>query len=137
MPIKLEHLKQPTHDDWKDIEKIYSETGLKNISSSEDWHQWITPARWIMAGRFNDRIIGVILAERTDNAQIKLITAGVRTITQKRGVMHQMIHFVQNWANENQLNLIVLKHQCDLAQALLNRGFIDKGDELSLRHSDD
>jgi hypothetical protein len=59
----------------------------------------------------------------------------VRSITQRRGVMHQMIHFIQRWADQNTLTLIIGLPDTNmndaLKEALIKRGFASKGDALT------
>ncbi len=103
MPVKLEHLTAPTDADWNDLNKIHQDTAISGLTLSEtDMKGWLTADRWIVAGRFNDRVVGAFLAERNQN-EVRLSQAGVRSITQRRGVMHQMIHFIQRWADQNTL----------------------------------
>ena len=128
MPVKLEHLTQPADADWTDLEKIRSETSPLGLDAGMPLADWITPERWIIGGRFNDRIIGALLAERIGN-DVTLSHAGVRTITQRRGVLHQMIHFLQTWANDQNLTLRTPAGST-LDDALLKRSFQRNGELL-------
>lgn len=131
MPVKLEHLTQPADADWNDLEKIRSETAPQGLDAGMPLQQWLTPERWIIGGRFNDRIIGALLAEKCADKVI-LTHAGVRTITQRRGVLHQMIHFLQTWAAEQNITLQTPSGSV-LDDALLKRGFQSNGELLTYK----
>lgn len=130
MPVKLEHIHQPTDDDLNDFRKIQSDTVNLGLNSETDIENWINDSRWVIAGRFNDRIVGALLAEKQSDNRLILTAPGVRSITQRRGVMHQMIHFLQRWSDENTLQLMAYKENCELSQALIKRDFVDNGDFL-------
>ncbi|WP_320821448.1 acetyl-CoA sensor PanZ family protein [Thalassolituus sp.] len=135
MPVKLEHLTTPTDADWNDLSKIHQDTAVSGLTLSEiDMKDWLTVDRWIVAGRFNDRVVGAFLVERNQN-EVRLSQAGVRSITQRRGVMHQMIHFIQRWADQNTLTLIIGLADTNmndaLKEALIKRGFASKDDALT------
>jgi hypothetical protein len=135
VPVKLEHLTTPTDADWNDLSKIHQDTAISGLTLSKtDMKGWLAADRWIIAGRFNDRVVGACLAERKKN-QVYLSQAGVRSITQGRGVMHQMIHFIQQWAEQNTLTLIIDLTDTNmndaLKEALITRGFTSKEDLLT------
>jgi hypothetical protein len=135
VPVKLEHLTTPTDADWNDLSKIHQDTAVSGLTLSEiDMKDWLTVDRWIVAGRFNDRVVGAFLVERNQN-EVRLSQAGVRSITQRRGVMHQMIHFIQRWADQNTLTLIIGLADTNmndaLKEALIKRGFASKDDALT------
>lgn len=124
MPVKLEHIHQPADADWTDLNKIQQETAPHGLSQSQsDLEHWLSDNHWVMAGRFNDRIIGALLATKNNDGEVILSEAGVRAVTQRRGVMHQMIHFIQRWANEENARLVVNNCPEELSQALVRRGF--------------
>ncbi len=125
MPVKLEHIHQPSEADWTDLSKIQQETSPDGLSKDHDaLNQWLDNDHWVIAGRFNDRLIGALLAEKINATTVELSAAGVRAVTQRRGVMHQMIHFIQRWADSEGIQLIIAPN-CPVAlqQALLRRGF--------------
>lgn len=127
MPVRLEHIHTPTDADWTDLGKIHNETSASGLSADRDaLTGFLASGGWIMAGRFNDRIIGVVLA-RKDNNSIVLSQAAVRTITQRRGVMHQLLHFIQRYAAEQQLSLRVDNCPQELESALEHRQFAQIG----------
>lgn len=124
MPVLLEQINKPTEADWVDLEKIHLDTASNGLSLNRQQLQvWIEQGGWIMAGRFNDRIVGALLAKQTEHG-IELSQAGVRTITQRRGVMHQLLHFIAHWAKENQKTLCIVECPKSLEAALLKRGFV-------------
>ncbi len=123
MPVLLEHIHEPTPADWIDLEKIHLDT-LENgfLSNKDELQQWLKDGGWVMAGRFNDRILGALLAKEV-NGEIQLSQAGVRTITQRRGVMHQLFHFICTWANQEQQTLRIDHCPIQLQTALIKRAF--------------
>lgn len=133
MPVKLEHLTAPTAADWQDLDKIINETAPHGLVTSGQisLRDWINDDRWVIGARFNDRIIGALLAERTEPGTIVLSAPGVRAITQRRGVMHQLVHFLQRWAESESLTLSIDSQSCDLREPLCSRGF--SGDDSALR----
>ena len=135
MPVKLEHLHTPTTVDWQDLEKIHQDTASNGFRlTQEQLHSWLEDGGWIIAGRFNDRLIGALLARETP-AGVELSQAGVRSVTQRRGVMHQMLHFIQRWAQEEGKRLLVRDCPENLRPALQHRGFMAADGELQYRHN--
>jgi len=132
VPVRLEHLTSPTAEDWADLAKIQSDTRPHGFASAIELEQWITPQRWIIAGRFNDRLVGALLAEQEGDV-VTLSQAGVRTITQRRGVMHQLLHFLCRWADESSFELRLHTDSDDFSAALQKRGFVADGELLRYR----
>src|SRR5690606_15898482 len=90
MPALLEQINKPAEADWIDLEKIHQDTASNGfLLNRQQLQAWFDQGGWVMAGRFNDRLIGALLAKQTEQG-IELSQAGVRTITQRRGVMHQL-----------------------------------------------
>jgi len=126
VPVKLEHIQSPTDADWNDLEKIHQETATDGLTFGRAaLEQHLQNGGWIMAGRFNDRIIGVILASESREG-VLLQQAAVRTITQRRGVMHQLLHFIQSWAATEGKRLYAGACPDALIPALQHRGFSAK-----------
>ncbi|UXD86232.1 PanM family protein [Thalassolituus hydrocarboniclasticus] len=126
MPVKLEHIQSPADADWNDLDKIHQETSTDGLTSDRAaLEQHLRSGGWIMAGRFNDRIIGVILASDSSEG-VLLQQAAVRTITQRRGVMHQLLHFIQGWANNEGKTLLIKDCPEALTTALEHRNFTAK-----------
>lgn len=129
MPVKLEHLTEPTEADLIDLGKIRDETAPTGLNLDTDIKSWTTSERWVIGGRFNDRIVGALLAER-EGKRIHLSGAGVRTITQRRGVMHQMLHFLCRWADKESLTLVINDSKDSLSESVLRRKFEREGNYL-------
>ncbi|ASP37474.1 hypothetical protein CHH28_01735 [Bacterioplanes sanyensis] len=125
MPVRLEHIRTPSAQDWIDLGKIHADTqplGLKMDSTAlGDWLQ--QPNHWLLAGRFNDRIVGCLLAQQQGEVVV-LSNAAVRTITQRRGVMHQLLHHVCDWAQHESLALEFHAVPSELEDAVKTRGFL-------------
>ena len=126
MPVRLEHLTEPTDADYTDLEKIRTETAPAGLATDGSLADWFDENHWIIGGRFNDRIIGALLAERNGD-QVRLSAAGVRSITQRRGVMHQLLHFICRWAEESSVNLEFEDSEDSLSEALQRRNFVPEG----------
>ena len=135
MPVKLEHLTNPTEDDFTDFEKIRTETEPHGLAVDAPLREWINQNRWVIGGRFNDRIIGALLAERNGD-HVRLANAGVRRTTQRRGVMHQMLHFLCKWADEERLTLEFVDSEDSLSEAILRRSFERQGNLLVYKRTD-
>ena len=129
MPVKLEHLTEPTQADLIDLERIRAECAPIGLNLDSDIQTWINSDRWVIGGRFNDRIVGALLAER-NGERIFLSHAGVRTITQRRGVMHQMLHFLCRWADQESLTLVIDDSKDSLSESIVRRKFEREGDYL-------
>jgi GNAT superfamily N-acetyltransferase len=132
MPVHLEHISQPTEQDWIDLGKIYSDapqewlTDATNIQAS--LQQLLDQGTWLIAGRFNARLLGALKAEKNGNT-ITLSHFCVRKITVNRGVAHQMFHHLGTWADENGFSLVTKDVPKELASALKNRGFVPKNND--------
>lgn len=127
MPVVLEHITQPTEDDWDDLEKIRADTGstpdaLGFRSTRQELEGTLNNDLWILAGRFNDRLVGAMLVTRRDH-ELELSQAGVRTITQRKGVLHQLLFLLDRWAIEHNLSIFVQAQQTpeDLQKAMARR----------------
>ncbi|MCY0967341.1 acetyl-CoA sensor PanZ family protein [Parathalassolituus penaei] len=130
MPVKLEHIRTPNDADWIDIEKIHKDTASQQglTSTPMEVSSRLAAGDWIVAARFNDRVIGLILAHQQDN-QVWIDQAAVRTITQRRGVMHQTLFLLMKWAREQSLTLICQNVPVQLQTALSRRGFQQQGEQ--------
>lgn len=123
VPVKLEIITAPTDADWQDLAKIHQETASNGLTKPcSELQHWLTSYQWIFAGRFNDRIIGVMLAEQQQQT-VYIHSAAVRTITQRRGVMHQMLHFIQKWASDQQVDVVITECPEAFIPALKARNF--------------
>lgn len=129
MPVKLEILTTLNDDDRRDIGKILSETCESDAAFAEltSIESLLSNNHWIFAGRFNDRIVGIVIAtpSLTTDAQTKLIFAGVRKLTQRRGVMHQLFVHIRRWADSEQQSLAITDSSHNFAPALNQRDFVN------------
>lgn len=106
MPVRLEHIHTPAADDWVDIGKIHQDTAHDGlVTPPNELKCLLNSGSWIIAARFNDRIVGLMLAKE-DEVGIHLSQAAVRHITQRRGVMHQLLHLLQCWAQAEGKRLV-------------------------------
>ena len=132
MPVHLEHISQPTEQDWIDLGKIYSDAPQEWLSDASNiqasLQQLLDQGTWLIAGRFNARLLGALKAVKEGNT-IYLSHFCVRKITINRGVAHQMLHHMSTWADENGYTLIAQDVPQEFATALKNRGFISKDND--------
>lgn len=131
MPVHLEHITQPTQQDWIDLGKIYTDAPQEWLNDISDiqasLQQELDQGTWFIAGRFNSRLLGALKAQKDGNS-ITLRHLCVRNVTINRGVAHQMLHHINAWADENGYTLIAKDVPKTLANALKNREFILEGD---------
>ena len=129
MPVHLEHISQPSQQDWIDLGKIYSDAPKEWLENADDiqtsLQNLLDQGTWLIAGRFNARLLGALKAEKNGN-NISLSHFCVRKITINRGVAHQMLHHMSTWADEHGYTLIAKDLPNELANALKNRDFIEK-----------
>jgi len=132
MPVHLEHISQPTEQDWIDLGKIYTDAPQEWLSNASDikasLQQLLDKGTWLIAGRFNSRLLGALQAEKDGN-NIILRHFCVRKVTINRGVAHQMLHHMSTWADENRFSLIAKDVPAELANALKSRNFIPKDND--------
>jgi hypothetical protein len=129
MPVKLEHIKTPTDADWIDIEKIHKDTASQGLTSSPmELSEQLADGDWIVAARFNDRIIGLLVVHQSGQ-ELHLSQAAVRSMTQRRGVMHQTLSLLSKWAQEQALTIVCLDVPRSLQAALARRGFNQRGQD--------
>ena len=135
MPVILEQIHTPTNADWNDLSKIHQDTATTGLTLNRtELEQFLHSGGWILAGRFNDRIVGTILAQQ-QSKRIMLSQAAVRTITQRRGVMHQLMQAIQRWADQEGLTLVIHNEDAELATALQHRGFQQIGNNFTYNNS--
>lgn len=121
MPVKLEHIRQPDAADWQDIAKIQQDAGTEILLPAA-LESALQQGHWLVAARFNDRLVGVILCSQNGD-MVTLEYAAVRSITQRRGVMHQTITLLQQWADHEQVSLLMTQLPAELAAAAQRRDF--------------
>lgn len=132
MPVHLEHISQPTEQDWIDLGKIYTDAPQEWLSDSSDikssLQALLDNEYWFIAGRFNSRLLGAMQAKKDGN-NITLNHFCVRNVTINRGVAHQMLHHINKWADANGHTLIAKDVPAELANSLTKRGFVNEGDD--------
>ncbi len=126
MPVHLEHITQPTQQDWIDLGKIYTDAPQEWLTDPSDiqasLQELLDQGEWLIAGRFNARLLGALKATKNGNI-INLRHLCVRNVTIKRGVAHQMLHHMNKWADENGYILVAKDVPDELATSLLSRDF--------------
>lgn len=129
MPVYLEHISQPSEQDWIDLEKIYADAPQEWLSNADDIKASLQPLidqqTWIIGGRFNSRLLGAMQASKEENS-VTLQHLSVRNVTKNRGVAHQLMHHVNSWADENSYTLIAKGVPAALANSLIKRGFSEQ-----------
>lgn len=129
MPVHLEHISQPTEQDWIDLGKIYADAPQEWLSDASDINtslqSLLDQQVWFIGGRFNSRLLGAMQASKEGNNVI-LQHLCVRNITTNRGVAHQIMHHLNRWADENGYTLIAKDLPVELENSLKNRGFTEK-----------
>ncbi|MFT4941807.1 MAG: GNAT superfamily N-acetyltransferase [Paraglaciecola sp.] len=138
MPVHLEHIRQPTQQDWIDLSKIYSDAPQEWLSDATDiqasLQQLLDKGTWLIAGRFNARLLGALEAKKNGN-NITLSHFCVRKITINRGVAHQMFHHLGTWADKNGFTLVAKDVPKALVSAFKNRGFVFRNNDLIRNHA--
>lgn len=126
MPVHLEHITQPTQQDWIDLGKIYTDAPQEWLTDTRDiqasLQELLDQGEWLIAGRFNARLLGALKAEKDGNT-INLRHLCVRNVTINRGVAHQMLHHMNKWADENGYILVAKDVPDELSAPLISRGF--------------
>lgn len=126
MPVYLEHISQPTEQDWIDLDKIYSDCPQQWLSDASDikasLQSLLDQQAWLIGGRFNSRLLGAVIAAK-DGSNVTLQHLCVREITRNRGVAHQLLHHLSGWADENAYTLIAKNIPLELFGSLEKRGF--------------
>ena len=129
MPVHLEHIDQPSEQDWIDLGKIYADAPQQWLTNSQDikasLQALLDQKIWFIAGRFNSRLLGAMQASK-DGDTVTLQHFCVRNITINRGVAHQMMHHLNRWADENGYTLVAKNLPQSLANSIKSRGFIEQ-----------
>lgn len=119
MPIALEQLHQPSAEDQRDLAAIYPE------QASPQWiEQRLERGELLLAGRFNDRLLGALWA-RPANGQWQLYNLQVRANTRRRGVATQMLTLLCQRADSRGTGLLLDIDGDSVLDALLTAlGFV-------------
>ncbi len=102
MPVYVESVSQPSPQDLTDLAKIYADAPdwlLAPYSSADTLIAAALADGSLIAGRFNDRLLGAALLQRGDDAW-RLSHLCVRKLTRKRGVGRRLLEETQRQASE-------------------------------------
>lgn len=102
MPVYVESVTQPSPQDLTDLAKIYADAPdwlLAPYSSADTLIAAALADGSLIAGRFNDRLLGAALLQRGDDAW-RLSHLCVRKLTRKRGVGRRLLEETQRQASE-------------------------------------
>ena len=102
MPVYVESVTQPSPQDLTDLAKIYADAPewlLAPYASAEALIEAALADGSLIAGRFNDRLLGAALLQRGDAAW-RLSHLCVRKLTRKRGVGRRLLEETQRQASE-------------------------------------
>lgn len=102
MPVYVESVTQPCPQDLTDLAKIYADAPewlLTPYASAEALIAAALADGSLIAGRFNDRLLGAALLQRGDDAW-RLSHLCVRKLTRKRGVGRRLLEETQRQASE-------------------------------------
>lgn len=136
MPVYLEWVEQPSEQDWVDLEKLYKEVPDPwfveyGATTTQDYvakHQ--DQQALLAAGRFNDRLITTASLKQHEQGYLVQHVC-VRAVTRERGVAHQLMVRLAQWADEKGVGLVVEANDPNLS-TLLNKleeyGFSLNGD---------
>jgi len=101
MPVLVEEINEPSSQDLTDLNKVYQDAPdwlLAPFASREQLIETALSRRQLIAGRFNDRLLGAALLEKGENAW-RLSHLCVRAVTRKRGVARRLLAEVQRLAD--------------------------------------
>ncbi|UUC85773.1 aspartate 1-decarboxylase autocleavage activator PanM [Stutzerimonas stutzeri] len=102
MPVYVESVTQPSPQDLTDLAKIYADAPewlLTPYASADTLIAAALADGSLIAGRFNDRLLGAALLQRGDDAW-RLSHLCVRKLTRKRGVGRRLLEETQRQASE-------------------------------------
>lgn len=107
MPVFLEIITRLEGQDQTDLVKIYQDAPKEwlNTGTSEDFlNQKISNGQIILAGRFNDRLLGSTIC-RQENDGWHLSDLCVRKVTRQRSVGAQLLHRICQIADQQGIDL--------------------------------
>jgi len=102
MPVAVELLQNASYQDQQDLQKIYRDAPQWLFAPFADEAQLIESALAdgvLIAGRFNDRLLGAARLERQQNTWF-LSQICVRKITRRRGVAERLVNEAQKMASQ-------------------------------------
>ncbi|CAD5105913.1 acetyl-CoA sensor PanZ family protein [Zestomonas carbonaria] len=102
MPVIVEAVRQPSDQDRSDLAKIYADAPDWLLAPHADGAALVAAglaAGTLIAGRFNDRLLGAALLERGDG-HWRLSHLCVRKVTRGRGVGQRLLDEARRLARE-------------------------------------
>lgn len=102
MPVTVETIRTPSQQDLTDLAKIYADAPAWLLAPHADAESLIQAALAegsLIAGRFNDRLLGAALLHR-DASHWQLSKLCVRKVTRRRGVGRRIIDEARRLATE-------------------------------------
>ena len=102
MPVVVEFVRQPSAQDRLDLAKIYAEAPdwlLAPYNDAQHLLDSLLDSGQLLAGRFNDRLLGAALLQRGDD-HWRLSHLCVRKVTRKRGVGRRILDEARRLARE-------------------------------------
>ncbi|QCT98089.1 PanM family protein [Stutzerimonas degradans] len=100
MPVYVETVTQPSPQDRSDLAKIYADAPawlLTPHASAEALIESALADGSLIAGRFNDRLLGAAVLQRGDSVW-RLLHLCVRKLTRQRGVGRRLLEETQRLA---------------------------------------
>ncbi|MGH8433550.1 MAG: acetyl-CoA sensor PanZ family protein [Pseudomonas sp.] len=100
MPVFVEVVSAPSAQDKNDLAKIYADAPAWLLPPYPDVESLLDSAieqGTLIAGRFNDRLLGAALLERGES-HWRLSHLCVRQLTRQRGVARRLLDETQRWA---------------------------------------
>ncbi|RJG13060.1 GNAT family N-acetyltransferase [Pseudomonas cavernicola] len=100
MPVFVEVVSAPSAQDKRDLAKIYADAPAWLLAPYRDAETLLDSAieqGTLIAGRFNDRLLGAALVERGE-LHWRLSHLCVRKLTRQRGVARRLLDETQRWA---------------------------------------
>ncbi|EQM81290.1 acetyltransferase [Stutzerimonas stutzeri MF28] len=107
MPVSIEHITEPSQQDRIDLAKIFADAPAWLLAPYADAAALVEAGlteRSLIAGRFNDRLLGAALLQR-GASHWRLSHLCVRQVTRRRGVGRRILEESQRLAGEAGTNL--------------------------------
>ncbi|WP_455806365.1 acetyl-CoA sensor PanZ family protein [Pseudomonas fluorescens] len=102
MPIVVEAVKDASYQDQQDLQKIYRDAPewlFAPFSGEAELIESALADGTLIAGRFNDRLLGAALLQRHHNVWY-LSHLCVRKVTRRRGVAERLVNQAQKMASQ-------------------------------------
>ena len=102
MPIVVQALKDASYQDQQDLQKIYRDAPewlLAPFSGEAELIESALADGTLIAGRFNDRLLGAALLQRHHDVWY-LSHLCVRKVTRRRGVAERLVNQAQKMASQ-------------------------------------